>query len=218
MCGRFTLTRPAREVADHFGLADAPPLSPRYNVAPTQQVFAVRGGPAGAAGVMLRWGLLPPWAKDLRDGVRMLNARAETVADKPAFRAAFRRRRCLIAADGCYEWESVGGKKRPVHFRLRDGGVFALAGLWEAWQGPAGPVESCAVLTTRANELVAAVHDRMPVIVARERYAAWLAAETPAEELAPLLGPWPAEGMLAVAVGAYVNNARHEGPQCLEAA
>src|SRR5262245_43881011 len=160
MCGRFTQTKSPKQVAEHFGLGYLPGLEPRYNVAPTQQVLAVRAAGEGREGVFLKWGLLPSWASDPTVGVRMLNARAETVASKPSFRAAFRRRRCLVPADGFYEWKAVGREKQPVHFRLQDGRLFAFAGLWESWASPEGAqLESCAIITTAANGLVKPVHD-----------------------------------------------------------
>jgi putative SOS response-associated peptidase YedK len=222
MCGRYTLTRPAAEVTEQFGLEQPPALLPRFNIAPTQQVFAVRRlpGEARPSPALLRWGLVPSWASDLSIGNRMLNARAETVAEKPAFRTAFLRRRCLIAADGFYEWRTVSGKKQPVHFRLRDGRLFAFAGLWERWAPPGGAaVESCTVLTTTANELVLPLHERMPVVLAPARYEAWLDPKN--ADLGLLqswLAPWPAEDMTAAAASARVNNPRNEGPECLEAA
>jgi putative SOS response-associated peptidase YedK len=218
MCGRFTLTAPARAVGDLFGLPELPDLGPRYNVAPTQPVLAVRAGEAGREAVVLRWGLVPPWSAGPRAGAPLVNARAETVREKPAFWSAFARRRCLVLADGFYEWLNVGGKKQPTHFRLLDGRPFALAGLWEHWEGPGeGPVESCALLTTEANDLVRPVHERMPVLVAPEHHALWL-GERPAgpDALRALLRPWPASDMTAALVNPFVNNARNEGPRCLE--
>ncbi len=217
MCGRYTLTRPARETAEAFGLDRLPPLGPRYNIAPTQAVLAVRRAAEGdREGVLLRWGLVPSWAADLSIGNRLLNARAETVLEKPSFRTAFQRRRCLLPADGFYEWRTVAGKKQPLHFRFRDGRLFALAGLWERWLGPDGPVESCTVLTTGANDLVRPVHDRMPVILPPERYDAWLdPGNTDLPLLRSWLGPYPADEMTGVPANPLVNNARNEGPVCL---
>jgi putative SOS response-associated peptidase YedK len=222
MCARFTLTAPARDLADLFSLPEVPALESRYNIAPTQAVAAVRR-PAGSDGpelVRLRWGLVPSWAADLGIGNRLLNARAETVADKPAFRAAFARRRCLIPADGFYEWRGVAGKKLPVCFRLRDGRPFAFAGLWERWLGGDGrPVETCAILTTQANDLVAPVHERMPVILSLRQFADWLdPRRTDPSGLRPWLRPFPADQMSATAVSTHVNNPRNEGPRCLVAA
>jgi putative SOS response-associated peptidase YedK len=215
MCGRFSLFSPAADLAEWLGLPEVPALEPRYNVAPTQPVAAVRAGPAaGRELVRLRWGLVLPWAPDVSIGNRLINARAETAADKPSFRAAFRQRRCLVPADGFYEWVGRAGKKQPIHFRLRGGRPFAFAALWERWQAPGGPaVESCAILTTGANELV---HDRMPVILGPDAFGPWLdpAVRGPAA-LAAWLRPYPAEAMTACPVGSWVNNPRNEGPACL---
>jgi putative SOS response-associated peptidase YedK len=201
MCGRFTLTRPAREVSNFLGV-EAPEIAPRYNIAPTQPVLTLR-----QSGVsLLRWGLVPSWAEDISIGVRMLNARAETVTEKPAFRCAFARRRCLIPADGFYEWQTHGKKKQPIHFRPK-AGLFALVGVWERWQD----LESFALLTTEANELVSMAHDRMPVVLPREKWSAWL-AEGPFE--GDWLASFPAEQMEAVLASPWVNNARNEGPAC----
>jgi putative SOS response-associated peptidase YedK len=219
MCGRFTLIGPAGAVRDAFDLPRLPDLEPRYNVAPTQQVFAVRQAAAGREGVFLKWGLIPSWASDASIGAKLLNARAETIAEKPSFRTAFVRRRCLIPADGFYEWQAVGGKKQPLHFRLRDGRLFAFAGLWERWTSPEGAaVESCTVITTEANALVRPAHERMPAIVDPARYAAWLDPATSAATLRSLLAPWPAEEMAMVPANVRVNNARNEGPACLSVA
>jgi putative SOS response-associated peptidase YedK len=218
MCGRFTLTAPARALAELFDLADLPALAPRYNVAPTQPVLAVRhAGEARREVVRLRWGLVPSWADDLRIGARLLNARAETAAEKPAFRTALARRRCLVPADGFFEWRSAGGKKQPLWFRLRDGRPFALAGLWERWQAAEGVlVESCAVLTTEANELVRPVHERMPVILEPSRYDAWLDPHfTRTDLLRPWWRPWCAADMIAEPVSAHVNNPRHDDVRCV---
>ena len=223
MCGRFTLYASPEEVAALFGLDSAPELAPRYNIAPTQPVGIVRFAAeiARPEWALVLWGLIPSWSKDPGIGARMINARAETAADKPSFRAAFKRRRCLIPADGFYEWKREGRARQPFHFTLQDGGLFALAGLWEAWTSPDGSViESCTILTTEANELVAAVHDRMPVILATEDYAEWLAAgqdATPREltSLQHLMRPFPAERMTARPVGKYVNSPHNEGETCI---
>jgi putative SOS response-associated peptidase YedK len=202
-----------------FPLLDVPEeLAPRYNIAPTQPVLAVRTVPAGERElVTLRWGLVPAWADDPSIGNRLINARAETVADKPAFRAAFRARRCLVLADGFFEWQKVGGRKQPYYFRLREGSPFAFAGLWERWGKGATTLETCTLLTTEANELLRPVHDRMPVILPRERFVRWLDPDfRAAAELESLLRPYPAEDMTGYPVSARVNNPRNEGPLCVE--
>jgi putative SOS response-associated peptidase YedK len=218
MCGRFSLRASGADLAEQFGLAEAPDLPPRYNIAPTQPVAVVRAGPGGVALALLRWGLIPRWAKGPEIGSRLINARAEAVAEKPAFREAFRRRRCLVPADGFFEWQARGGRKQPYHFRLRDGRPFAFAGLWESWRGEDGEaLESCAILTTEANGVVGPVHGRMPVILGPADYGRWLdpRAQEPGQ-LRPLLRPYPAEEMAACPVGPWVNDPRHEGPRCLE--
>jgi putative SOS response-associated peptidase YedK len=176
MCGRYTLTTSGPRVAKLFRLDATPSLPFRYNVAPSQPVPAVRADAAGRSLALLRWGLIPSWAADPSIGNRLLNARSETVAQKAAFRAAFRQRRCLLPADGFFEWRKEGRLKQPYLFRLQGGGPFAFAGLWEQWKGPDGvTVESATVLTTGANELVRPLHERMPVILRPEDHDRWLA-------------------------------------------
>ncbi len=219
MCGRYTLTATGQELAELFGLPEAPVFDPRYNIAPTQPVPLVRAGPGGRELVLARWGLIPHWAQDPSIGNRLINARAETVAEKASFRDAFRRRRCLVPATGFYEWHNQGGRKQPFHFRLADGRPFAFAGLWERWQGPEGALESCTVLTTAANAVVRPVHERMPVLLDPRDYAQWLdAGPSRPEELLPLLRPFPEGPMVAVPVGRWVNDPRHEGATCLSPA
>lgn len=216
MCGRFTLFDTADAVAERFGLADTPSLSPRYNIAPSQEVAAVRIPPGGPARelVPLRWGLVPSWAKDPAVGNRMINARAETAAGKPAFRSAIRRRRCLVPADGFYEWKRAGGRKQPYYIRLRDGGIFAFAGLWESWEGAGhASVESCAILTTGSNDLLRPIHERMPVILSPRDYDRWIspAVQDPGA-LAPLLRSFPSGDMAVFPVGTAVNNPKTDTP------
>jgi putative SOS response-associated peptidase YedK len=216
MCGRFSLFTPTPVLAEAFDLAGLPELAPRYNIAPTQPVAAVRSGEAGRECVWLRWGLVPPWSRDMKQAP--INARAETAADKPLFRVALRKRRCLVPASGFYEWLALAGGKRkqPYCFRHGDERPWAFAGLWERWEGPGGPVESCAILTTEANELVRPVHDRMPVILPRQHWAAWLdPMQQEAGELVQLLRPYPAEAMRAYPIGGLVNNPRNDRPECL---
>ncbi len=225
MCGRFTLKTPADRLAVAFGgePGDYPP--PRYNVAPSQPIAAVRakiGGPNREA-VLLRWGLIPSWAKDPSIGSRMINARAESAADKPSFRAAFRRRRCLIPADGFYEWQKRNGAKQPFYIAPADGAPFAFAGLWEHWEGmgdglvDAPPVETCTIVTTDANERLAPIHDRMPVILEPSDYSLWLdpgVGDRPILEA--LLRPCPANSLDAWPVSTHVNSPAHDDPACIE--
>lgn len=222
MCGRFTLRTKAAELAERFlfepvdGAAD---WSPRFNIAPTQSVAAVRMKKDRDQRELaqLRWGLIPSWAKDPTIGNRMINARAETIADKPAFRAAFRRRRCLVLADGYYEWQKTDKGKQPFHIRMRDGRAFAMAGLWEIWHGDGDPVHSCTVITTAANDLTAPLHDRMPVILHDDDCRLWLAGdESDLEKLQQLLQPFDSGEMAAMAVSTFVNNVRNQGEKCLE--
>lgn len=229
MCGRFTLRTPAADVARQFGLFPPPELEPRFNIAPTQLVGAVRAksrdqaasadGATGREWVWLRWGLVPSWAKDLAIGNRMINARAETVAEKPAFRAAFRRRRCLIVADGFYEWGRADGKKRPCHIHLPDDEPFAFAGLWERWGQGDQQVESCTIITTAANDTIAPLHDRMPVVLPSAAYGVWLDPElTEPAPLEQLLLPLADEELTIDSVSSWVNIPTHEGPECLRPA
>ncbi|MCB9136848.1 MAG: SOS response-associated peptidase [Caldilineaceae bacterium] len=223
MCGRFTLHTPADALATLFDLPEAPALAPRYNIAPTQPVAIVRPNAAatGREWALTLWGLIPSWSKDPSFGARLINARSETVAEKPSFRAAFKRRRCLIPADGFYEWQKAGKRKQPYYMGMDDGAPFAFAGLWEAWQGPdGGELQSCTILTTTPNELLEPIHNRMPVILAPEDYDDWLdhASEHPRDldRLQHLMRPFPAEKMRAYPVSTYVNNARNEGLACIE--
>ncbi len=218
MCGRYSLAVPADVVAELFGLLEVPDLSPRWNVAPTQDALVVRTTDAGRAGALLRWGLVPAWAKDASIGNRMINARSETVAEKPSFRSALRRRRCLVPADGFYEWRKTADGKVPTRIRRRDGRPFAFAGLWERWtRGEGAPLETFTILTTLPNHLLRPIHDRMPVILAEDDWDAWLApGERPAEALLPLLGPCPDGDLEAFAVSPRVNSPRHDDPACAE--
>jgi putative SOS response-associated peptidase YedK len=204
-----------------FGLEIAGELPPRYNIAPSQPVAAIRAGGSGARELtLLQWGLIPSWAKEPAIGSRMINARAETAAEKPSFRAAMKRRRCLIPASGFYEWTRVGAAKQPFFVRMKGGRPFALAGLWEQWCGEDGSeLETCAILTTSPNELAAKIHPRMPVIIAPGDYGRWMdpANEKPGT-LEPLLRPYPAGEMEAHPVSRHVNNPRNDDPACIEPA
>lgn len=220
MCGRFTLVAPGEAVAELFQLPLTPSLAPRYNIAPTQPVAAVRVSPSTGERELtyFNWGLIPRWAKDPTIGSRMINARSETAPEKPSFRAAFKYRRCLVPADGFYEWQKQNGSKQPVRIQVGEGQVFAIAGLWEHWISPDGSeIESCTLLTTGPNELLRQVHNRMPVILAPDDYALWLDphAQHPGE-VQHLLRPYPAEEMSFYPVSNHVNNPRNEDPQCIE--
>ena len=218
MCGRYTLKAPRDAVAEAFDLADVPPLLPRFNIAPTQPVPVVRLDPASGERslALLQWGLIPSWADDPAIGNRLINARAETVADKPAFRTAFQKRRCLVVADGFYEWKRENAKT-PYYFRLKAENPFAFAGLYERWEKGDEPVESCTLITCQANGVVGAVHNRMPVILKPDDYARWLDTERPrSEALMQLLAPLPDDWLSAHPVGKLVNNPRNEDPRCIE--
>jgi putative SOS response-associated peptidase YedK len=208
------------ELATMFDLRDVPPLTPRFNVAPIQMVPAVRLEPETNKRelVMLKWGLIPAWAKDAAIGNEMIMARADTVADKPAFRDAFRRCRSLIVADGFYEWQKTNGKKQPYFIGLKDQSPFAFAGLWERWNNPEGDaVESCALITTEADAIVRPIHDRMPVILQRQDYEQWLDLENQnTMSLQKLLQPYPGEAMMAYPVSSFVNNPRNEASRCVD--
>ncbi len=219
MCGRYTLTVDASVLATLFDLEPLTEIEPRYNIAPTQPVPIVRSGLDGAREWgWVRWGLIPSWAKDAKIGSRLINARAETAADKPAFRSAFKHRRCLVPTDGFFEWVTTGGGKQPHHIRFTDRRPFAFAGLWERWT-PAGgdPIDSCTILTTRPNKLISDLHDRMPVILPPERFDDWISSGplNPDGAEAMLL-PFPAEGMEAVPVSTLVNSPKNDEPGCLE--
>ena len=221
MCGRFTLRTPASVIAAQFALLEVSPFAPRFNIAPSQPAPVIRLRPGRLAQrelVWLRWGLIPSWADDPRIGNRTINARAETAAERPAFRAAFRQRRCLIVADGFYEWQSSGSRKQPYYIHLEQQQPFAIAGLWETWEGPDhAAIESCTLLTTEPNSLVRPIHDRMPAIVAPDEYTAWLdPTQQRPEQLLPLLQPYPSEAMTAYQVSPRVNSPAIDDPQCIE--
>ncbi|HSK99607.1 MAG TPA: SOS response-associated peptidase [Rubrobacteraceae bacterium] len=219
MCGRYTLSTPVGALAEEFGLGgDLPNLPASYNVAPTQAVPAILGNDGGRRLETLRWGLIPAWADDPGIGARMINARSETAAEKPSFRRAFRSRRCLIPADGFYEWQKTPGGKQPYHIHMRDGHPFAFAGLWESWGREGEEIRSCAILTTTANALVGEIHDRMPVILARDAYDVWLDPASESDELAGLLAPYPDEEMETYPVSRFVNSPRNNDPRCIEPA
>jgi putative SOS response-associated peptidase YedK len=218
MCGRYTLRTPPAQLAEFFGLFREPDVVPRYNIAPTQQVLAIRFDEHATPRepVLLRWGLIPSWADDAKIGNRMINARSDTVATKPAFRAAFTRRRCLIAADGYYEWRQQPDGKQPYLIGRQDNRPFAFAGLWEVWTRGEQPLESCTIITTDANEAVGTIHDRMPVILPPEDYDRWLDPSSEPKELTELLVPYQRDDLAARAVSRTVNSPRHDTPECIE--
>jgi putative SOS response-associated peptidase YedK len=206
MCGRYSLHSNPDVIALMFGLSEIPAHQPRYNIAPTAQVLIIKQN--GAA--MVRWGLVPRWAKDPSIGARMNNARAETVAQKPSFREAYRKRRCLIPANGFYEWKLENGLKQPYYIYPAGAELFAFAGLWEQWTDPHRSLETCAIITTEANEKMAAVHDRMPVILESRDFPRWLAGEE------GLLHPCPSNVIDIRRVSRAVNNARNDLPGLIE--
>jgi putative SOS response-associated peptidase YedK len=219
MSGRFTLRTSGKAVADFFGLSEIPDLPARFNIAPTQPVPAVRVGPEHESRelALLRWGLIPAWAADPIIGSRMINARADTLATKPAFRKAFRQRRCLVVANGFYEWKTLNGRKQPYYIRLQDGGPFAFAGLWERWNRGDSPIDSCTIFTTDANELGGSIHDRTPVILDPADYDLWLDPDVQdAKRLEPLLVPYTSEALAAWPVSTRVNNPKVDDPKCIE--
>lgn len=220
MCGRFAQRTDRKTLLKSFAVAEVPRLEPRYNISPTQEVLAVHASDDGREATLFKWGLVPSWAKDASMGARLINARSETVAEKPAFRQAFKQRRCIIPADGFYEWQRTGGRKQPFFFQMRDESPFGFAGLWERWEGEEGEViNSCAILTTEANEVLRPVHDRMPVILHPEDYELWLGADARELDLVKeVLRPYPAEEMLGYVVGTSVNSPRNQGAALIERA
>jgi len=211
MCGRFTLVSPFVAVTERFRASVPPDLRPRYNIAPGQDVLCVIRDEENRI-MPLRWGLIPFWAKDPAIGNRLINARAETVAEKPSFRSAFAKRRCLVVADGFYEWRPAGKRKIPVYIFLKSKKPFGFAGLYEAWKTPEGKeLRTCTIITTEANDLVRPIHDRMPVILPERFEDRWLdPGEGSREMLLALLTPYPAGEMTAYDVAPVVNNAGHD--------
>ena len=219
MCGRYTLAAPdPAAVRSRFALEESVEVRQRFNVAPGDDVLAVTTDREGhPRGETLQWGLVPSWAKSPDTGLKMINARLETVAERPAFRRAFERYRCLIVADGFYEWRPTpGGPKQPVHITRTDGGLFAFAGLWSIWHAPDGDtLRTCTILTRAANSAIASLHDRMPVILGAGYESAWLDTTTPADRLGAILCGLPAGETALTEVGTAVNDARYDGPECL---
>lgn len=211
MCGRYTLITDISKIAQSFGVEPTLGAQPRYNIAPTQNVAAIlKNGTAHLSS--LRWGLIPSWAKDEAIGSRMINARAETLAEKPSFKNLLRGRRCLIVADGFYEWRSEGKEKTPMYITVQNGQPFAFAGLWDVWKNPGGdPIQSCTIITTAPNELMATIHNRMPAILRPGAYEDWLNPQLrDTDVLTHWLTPYPAELMQARPVSKLVNNPKND--------
>ncbi|MBN1764603.1 MAG: SOS response-associated peptidase [Sedimentisphaerales bacterium] len=219
MCGRFALTISPTVLARLFQLADTPSLSPRYNIAPGQEVTAILNQEGqGRTCRLFSWGLIPTWAKDPAMGAKLINARAETVSEKPAFRESFKNKRCLIPADGFYEWHKKDKTSRPYFIRMQYNEPFAFAGLWQQWQSPDQQTrKTCAILTIHANSLLEPIHPRMPVIIPPENYDLWLDTTlSTTDRLQKLLHPYPPEKMNCFAVSPLVNSPQHDSPQCIE--
>lgn len=220
MCGRFTLTIDPAHLQEAFPWAVIPnDLSPRFNIAPSQPVAVIPNTGDNILS-MYQWGLIPSWSKDPAIGGRMINARAESLAEKPSFRNAYRRRRCLILADGFYEWKQSPGlkSKQPVYIRLINNHPFAFAGLWEHWTSPDGSeIRSCTIITTQPNSLLLTIHNRMPVILPTETFSQWITpADLPAIQLNELLAPYPAEEMIAYPVSKMVNSPQFDSPDLIK--
>jgi len=221
MCGRYTLSSPSDDIALLFDLQELIPIPPRYNLAPTQEAAVVRVAAPGEPRRLdfLKWGLIPYWAKEAAIGNRMINARAESVAEKPAYKFSFKKKRCLIPADGFYEWRPEGKLKQPYLIRRKDRKPFAFAGLWSTWKDPEReqPVETFTILTTDANDFLRPLHDRMPVILQKDEFDLWLDPKIEdAARLQPLLDPAPGDGWETVPVSRAVNSPAHDAPDCIE--
>jgi putative SOS response-associated peptidase YedK len=218
MCGRFTLTPTIDELLAYYGVENLPfDYEPRYNIAPTQPIVAVIEDKGERRIGQLRWGLIPPWAKDEKIAYSMINAKAETVAEKPAFKNAFKRKRCLIPADGFYEWQKNENGKQPMRIMLKEQSIFSMAGIYDTWTTPEGTkMHTCSIITTKPNKLMEPIHDRMPVILRREDEGIWLDREKQdVDLLQSLLVPYPEEEMYAYPVAAMVGNVRNDVPECI---
>lgn len=216
MCGRYTLQDAIEFLEKVFGFSNLSDLKPRYNIAPSQNVLVVRCLEGKNEAGWLRWGLIPSWAKDTTMSARMINARAESLEEKPSFKNAFKKRRCLIIADGFYEWHKTASTKQPYYIKMSDSKPFAFAGLWEKWSHKDEVIESCTIVTTQANLLLASIHDRMPVILNPQDYKTWL---NPAEEnintFKSLLRPYAEEKMVMYSVSNIVNSAKNDIKDCI---
>lgn len=217
MCGRYTLRARLNQILEEFAVENAPEWHPRYNIAPSQEILTVRMHEGRRVVELRRWGLVPSWADDPKIGYKMINARAEGLADKPSFRSAFKRHRCLVVADGFYEWQKSGDAKQPMFIHRRDDRPFAFAGLAEYWSKGDKPIASATIITTEANPLMTGIHDRMPVILPPEAYGIWLDSEFEGRDtLLALLKPYEPDDLTAVPVSTLVNSPKNEDPQCIE--
>lgn len=218
MCGRYNLAATPERVAEHFALARLPRFQLSYNVAPARKILTVVALEDGSRkAVNLFWGLVPSWAKDSKNSSHLINARAETVRQKPSFRSAFKHRRCLIPATGFYEWQKGQTGKQAFHIHRGDEGLFAFAGLWEQWQQENETLYSCTIITTVSNDLMLPIHDRMPVIIAVENYQRWLDKAVDADKAYALLDNQAYANLMATPVSDWVNNPLHDGQRCIEA-
>ncbi|MEX0830208.1 MAG: SOS response-associated peptidase [Nitrospirales bacterium] len=218
MCGRFTRKESFQHIAELLGLPIPPPLTPRYNIAPSQPVACVRTNSetSDREWVELKWGLVPSWAKDPSIGNKLINARGETVSEKPSFRHAFKKQRCLVLADGFYEWRREGKTKQPYYIRLKDHGLFAFAGIWERWEKQDPALESCSLITIHANPLMEPIHHRMPVILPESTYSSWLDPKlNNVIYLSGLIEPFDADKMEAYPVSTMVNNPKNDRAECI---
>jgi len=212
MCGRFTLRNPERVRISDFDYYDLHNLIPRYNIAPSQEVLTVVQREARREGRLVQWGLVPSWSNEPKG---IINARVETIDEKPSFKESFERRRCLILADGFYEWERNGKMSQPYYFQMRDKAPFAFAGIWDRWRGEGRSITTCAIITTTANELLAEIHTRMPVILRPESYAVWLNEQSRTADLKEMLAPFPADEMMSYAVSYEVNDPKVDDERLL---
>jgi len=209
----------SEELANHFNLKRKVVIAPRYNIAPFQPVLIIRSGAYGYKLSAVRWGLIPPWSKDEKVGYKLINARAESLQEKPSFRDAFKSRRCLIPAIGFYEWKQEGNRKQPYFVKMKNGGLFGMAGIWESWQNPKGEtIESCAIITTDANTIVAKLHDRMPVILPKDCYGLWLDSARQDFSFREYMRPYDPFKMVAYPVSSMVNDVKNEGEGCIRRA
>lgn len=218
MCGRFTLQISPEHLAEIFGLIEMPVFPARYNIAPSQQIAVIRQNGDGQNRLnFMRWGLIPPWADDMSIGFKMINARSETVDEKHSFRHAIRHRRCLIPSSGFFEWVQEGKSKKPLYIRMKDDSLMVFAGLWESWKSPEKQVvESCTILTTNSNSLIAPLHERMPVILHPHEFNRWLYRETTdPEKLKSLYQSYPADLMDVSEVSSAVNSPRNDSPDLI---